>query len=336
MSRVKQIQESEEGYVVVKMSSAKDIDLYMLELMQNVPGTLTCMQKKRMKTTFLYDTKGRMSIVEVFSLWLFDGEAAIDFLLAVFDVLKNVEERLPLYAAANAVYVREDLHDARVIVLPVYEHVNKENDWNTFFKEILEHIQIHDGYEVMGYLYMMSRQTLQSAAAIHTALSAYPRREQGIVKPWLRYRKKQEQQHLAEENMSRMRKAMDVRRLHQSTLGEEESEAVQESKEHTVMLSPTQPQAYLQGEYQQFPISKETWIGRSSICQVVLEHPTISSKHACIEKRGEGYVLYDASSSNGTYINNEKLKADQRILLQHQDEIAFADIKMIFYYPQEL
>ena len=330
MSRVKQIQESEDGYVIVKMNSAKEIDLYMLELMQNVPGTLTCMQKKRMKTSFLYDTKGRMSLAEVLKLWIFDGVGSIAFLLAIFDVLKNVEERLPLYASVDAIYVREDLHDPRVIVLPVYEHVNKENDWNAVFKDMLDHLQIHDGYEVFGYLYMLSRQTLASAEANHMALSAYSRRSDVLLKPWLRYRKKQEQMQLAQENRERMRKAMDLRRLHQSSMPLEEEGFMKVDKEHTVMLFPnaSSQQAYLQDEHTTYPLLEETWIGRASMCQIVLDHPTISMKHACIEKHDQAFVLFDASSSNGTYVNGQKLEAQIRVELHNQDIVSFADMEM--------
>jgi hypothetical protein len=46
------------------------------------------------------------------------------------------------------------------------------------------------------------------------------------------------------------------------------------------------------------------YIGRSGQCAIFLDDITVSRTHAAIEKSGGNFVLKDAGSLNGTYINN--------------------------------
>lgn len=49
-------------------------------------------------------------------------------------------------------------------------------------------------------------------------------------------------------------------------------------------------------------------IGRSDGCELVLEDDYISSKHAMLENQGHGrWVIQDLGSTNGTYVNAEKI-----------------------------
>ena len=48
-------------------------------------------------------------------------------------------------------------------------------------------------------------------------------------------------------------------------------------------------------------------IGRSPECDIKIDNPAISRKHSVIEFKGEDYILSDLGSSNGTFINGERL-----------------------------
>jgi len=44
------------------------------------------------------------------------------------------------------------------------------------------------------------------------------------------------------------------------------------------------------------------------LCDIVMEHPTISRKHAVIQHKNNGEIfLYDLKSSHGTFVNNKQL-----------------------------
>jgi FhaA, N-terminal domain/FHA domain len=50
-----------------------------------------------------------------------------------------------------------------------------------------------------------------------------------------------------------------------------------------------------------------TVIGRSSTCDIVVDDPNVSRRHAEIRRIGEGYSLVDLSSTNGTEVNGQRV-----------------------------
>lgn len=57
---------------------------------------------------------------------------------------------------------------------------------------------------------------------------------------------------------------------------------------------------------------------------MVLNLPMISRIHAEIEKREGAYFLVDLNSTNGTFLNGERLEANEYRQLHTGDEICFA------------
>ena len=56
-------------------------------------------------------------------------------------------------------------------------------------------------------------------------------------------------------------------------------------------------------------------IGRSAECDVVLpDQNTISRRHACIEKKGNEYILTGLGSLNGTHLNGRKISGSVKVL----------------------
>lgn len=50
-------------------------------------------------------------------------------------------------------------------------------------------------------------------------------------------------------------------------------------------------------------------IGRSSDCQLILDDDYVSTRHARIYRTEAGYLIEDLGSTNGTYLNDERLSA---------------------------
>ncbi|MFL5320504.1 MAG: FHA domain-containing protein [Myxococcaceae bacterium] len=61
-------------------------------------------------------------------------------------------------------------------------------------------------------------------------------------------------------------------------------------------------------------------IGRASVSELRLQHPSISRRHAQITRKGEFFYVKDLGSQNGTYVNRQKL--DTEVEVQPGDEIA--------------
>ena len=58
---------------------------------------------------------------------------------------------------------------------------------------------------------------------------------------------------------------------------------------------------------QTLPMYAETWIGRSSSNEVMLDDAYTSNQHAVIRKRGKQWWLEDLESRNGTLLNDISL-----------------------------
>lgn len=75
-------------------------------------------------------------------------------------------------------------------------------------------------------------------------------------------------------------------------------------------------------------LGAQTTIGRDGIgCDLVLDDDSISAQHARIKmERGE-FVLYDLASTNGTFLNGQRI---QRAALADDDVILIGSTRLIF------
>lgn len=91
--------------------------------------------------------------------------------------------------------------------------------------------------------------------------------------------------------------------------------------------------AYLQGlsqgvEGERFPMeSGETLIGRGTQCQIQLQDPKVSRKHARITIQDGSTIIEDLKSSHGTLLNGQRVLAAE---LKAGDELTFGDTRLRF------
>lgn len=69
-------------------------------------------------------------------------------------------------------------------------------------------------------------------------------------------------------------------------------------------------------------------IGRASACDLRLQHPSISRRHAQLMRQGERFTLRDLGSQNGTFVNRIKLSADQEIVVGDEVSLGNAVLKL--------
>ena len=73
-------------------------------------------------------------------------------------------------------------------------------------------------------------------------------------------------------------------------------------------------------------------IGKSQICNLVIADKVVSRHHAEIVQYGDKYFIKDLSSTNGTFINGNKLMSDTDVELKDGQEIIFANKKFVYRY----
>ena len=70
-------------------------------------------------------------------------------------------------------------------------------------------------------------------------------------------------------------------------------------------------------------------LGRSSAADVMLEHLSVSRRHAVVAQRGERTVILDDRSRNGVLVNGERVR---EAALRHNDEILLGDVAIRFLH----
>src|SRR6266699_1387874 len=74
-------------------------------------------------------------------------------------------------------------------------------------------------------------------------------------------------------------------------------------------------------------------IGRIPGNQLVLAEPKVSSHHAEIRSQGQDYAIIDLGSTNGTFVNDQRLASNVPRMLRTGDTIGIGDIRMTYEVP---
>ncbi|HMQ33520.1 MAG TPA: winged helix-turn-helix domain-containing protein [Chloroflexaceae bacterium] len=87
------------------------------------------------------------------------------------------------------------------------------------------------------------------------------------------------------------------------------------------------------GQYRELDWDRELiTIGRDGANDIVIDHPLASRRHARLERTDEGYAVRDLESTNGTFVNQERV--EDLCHLHNQDQIIIADTVIVFQDPE--
>jgi len=81
---------------------------------------------------------------------------------------------------------------------------------------------------------------------------------------------------------------------------------------------------------QVIPLSGVMEVGRALECDISILEPSLSRRHAEFEVRNGDLMLTDLGSSNGTYVNGEKV---QEIQLSDKDVVQFQNVRFTVIAP---
>jgi pSer/pThr/pTyr-binding forkhead associated (FHA) protein len=70
-------------------------------------------------------------------------------------------------------------------------------------------------------------------------------------------------------------------------------------------------------------------LGRSTSASVMLEHASVSRRHAIVARRGDDTVILDDRSLNGVLVNDERVR---EAALRHGDEIRLGQVSLRFLH----
>jgi len=78
-------------------------------------------------------------------------------------------------------------------------------------------------------------------------------------------------------------------------------------------------------------VAESTMIGRAVENDIVVTSKRVSREHARVHRDGWRVVLEDLDSTNGTYLNDERVLGS--VELRDQDRVAIGDVVLIFHDP---
>jgi DNA-binding response OmpR family regulator len=78
-----------------------------------------------------------------------------------------------------------------------------------------------------------------------------------------------------------------------------------------------------------------TTLGRSDSCAVVIAHPIVSRLHARIELQHDRYLLFDAGSANGTFVNGSRIEQGHQLSTGDTIWLGSEDATLAFSDPEE-
>jgi len=76
-------------------------------------------------------------------------------------------------------------------------------------------------------------------------------------------------------------------------------------------------------------------VGRDRIQDIVINNKKISKSHAYFKIKDHlTYLLFDPGSTNGTFLNGERIHHSKPYEIKNNDVISFADFSFRFYLPE--
>jgi DNA-binding response OmpR family regulator len=91
-----------------------------------------------------------------------------------------------------------------------------------------------------------------------------------------------------------------------------------------------------EGSESQFRLAEDiTTLGRSESCTIVIPKSTVSRLHARIELQHDRYMIDDAKSANGTFLNGMLIAASQQLCTDDIIWLGSEEVVLHFYDPEE-
>ncbi len=79
------------------------------------------------------------------------------------------------------------------------------------------------------------------------------------------------------------------------------------------------------------PPLTEWAVGRADDCELMLDDPNVSRRHALVKKDWHGFTIEDLGSRNGVVVRNVRIEKPRR--LKDRDEVVVGPVKLLFIDP---
>lgn len=312
----------EDGFIEIEFHHLKDFDDYLFTQIQKDKSCLACIRDTKKENRFYFDTHNCICLTEYLSQHVFEEQEALLFLIHLFEAVIALARTKYITYKIDHIYLTNQYPNIRFLVLPIskdpWEH--EESQISSFILECYEQIQIQSGYEVIGCLCVHWKQHIKSLGSLVTKL--YEIKQRFIKRrPFLQRIRKKEETFII-KNLPEVKRYPST-----SFLKSEEKDVVEEDTYKTVVLFSQDCYFECVLTKQQYEVTHKVFkIGRGTQNDLCMQNAEVSLYHASFEK--ETSLLKDLHSSNGTFVNNNRI---DECVLRHLDHVSFAGREFIYY-----
>ena len=99
--------------------------------------------------------------------------------------------------------------------------------------------------------------------------------------------------------------------------------------QHLDRIADTESVSYLAFNKQKIQLVAKITIGRESYNTIVVDNKLASRHHAVIQKIKDAYFIKDENSTNGTFVNGQRIPPDKYVKLSAGDKITIGTDNLI-------
>ncbi|MCC7369868.1 MAG: FHA domain-containing protein [Chloroflexi bacterium] len=75
-------------------------------------------------------------------------------------------------------------------------------------------------------------------------------------------------------------------------------------------------------------------IGSGADCEIVLDHPSVAARHAWLIRHGDHFLIDDADTRDGTFVNGERVKRARR--LKVRDTVRLGECQLVYALAEQI
>lgn len=318
-----------DGFLEVQWKNQVLFDDYLFSKMYEDHNCLLCVRDPNMSNRLYYDMKGYVTLYEYLDRHQFQHGEFLAFLIFLFEDLVRVNVTKPVYLDISYVFLSQDGKCIKFLVIPIQQDGRyRKKEAKRFVEKILRKVKSNEDYETLGVLLNSLKKEEFSFPTVLQDLHALYEREKEKLPWWKRFFHKEKEYIVEEIPQVIMYPEQKMMQIKEETKNFEVQKSMSKQNNETVVLIQSQiPYLVNTQTKEKIILNKEMFsIGRSPDNDFVLDIKEVSSYHALIQV--EKHLIKDLQSSNGTYVNNQKIFENQ---IKNSDHIRFANQDYIYY-----
>lgn len=99
--------------------------------------------------------------------------------------------------------------------------------------------------------------------------------------------------------------------------------------QHLEKVAEGAPVSYLMFNQKRINLVAKMTIGRNPDCSIVIDNKLASRHHATIQKIRDAFFLKDEKSTNGTFLNGQRIPPDKYVKLNPGDKITVGAVTLV-------